>query len=96
MENDTNLNTTLVDPGDEPAGRPLPRDPDALLHTVEAAWLLALSPRTLEALRFRSSEGPPFLSLGRRAIRYRRQDLLNWAASRQRRSTSEARPMGEG
>ena len=32
---------------EEPGGRPIPEHLDALLHTVEAAFLLGLSARTL-------------------------------------------------
>ena len=73
---------------DEPAGRPIPQHPDALLHTAEAAFLLGLSPRTLETLRLRG-DGPPFVMVTKRAVRYRRQDLLEWIQARQRRSTSD-------
>ena len=39
----------------EPAGRPIPRDPDALLFGAEMAYLLGLSVRTLEGLRLRAA-----------------------------------------
>lgn len=78
-------NSCLTDP--EPAGRPIPRDPDALLFGAEAASLVALSIRTFEALRLRGG-GPPFIKLGR-AVRYRRGDVLAWAAGKLRRSTSD-------
>ncbi len=38
-----------------PVGRPLPTDPDALLYPMEAAYLMALSDRTLEGLRVRGA-----------------------------------------
>lgn len=47
------------------------------LTTREAAALLGVSVKGLEALRARS-EGPPFIRLGR-AVRYRRDDLLRAA-----------------
>jgi predicted DNA-binding transcriptional regulator AlpA len=75
--------------GEGPAGRPLPHDRDALLFTAEAAFLLGLSPRTLETLRLRG-DGPPFIAVSSRAIRYRRSDLEAWISNRRRRSTSEA------
>ncbi len=71
----------------ELAGRPIPRDPDALLFGAEAAYLAALSVRTFEALRIRGG-GPPFVKLGR-AVRYRRADVLGWAAGKVRLSTSD-------
>ena len=66
----------------------LPQDPAALLHTREAARLLGLSPRTLESLRLRGG-GPPFVSVTKRAVRYRRSDLEAWIRARLRRSTSD-------
>ena len=59
----------------------------ALLSTEQAARHLALSPRTLEALRLRGG-GPAYVALDRRAIRYRIEDLESWIASRIRLSTS--------
>ena len=56
--------------------RPLALDPDALLTEVDAADLLKLSIRTLQAWRSNCS-GPAFIRAGR-AIRYRRADLLTW------------------
>jgi hypothetical protein len=52
-------------------------DHDALLTEVQAADLLSLSVRTLQAWRTRAF-GPAFVRAGR-AIRYRRRDLLDWA-----------------
>ncbi len=69
------------------AGRPLPQDPDALLLPIEAAYVLALSPRSLEAWRVRGG-GPRYLRLSARAVRYRRSALLDWAAKCQRESTT--------
>src|SRR5690242_668632 len=77
--------THVADP--EPAGRPIPRDPDAVLFTAEAAYLAGLSPRTFEKLRL-AGGGAPFVLLGR-AVRYRRGDLLDWIAKHARRSTSD-------
>jgi hypothetical protein len=51
-------------------------DQDALLTEVQAADLLTLSVRTLQAWRARGF-GPPYVRAGR-AVRYRRRDLLNW------------------
>jgi len=71
----------------EPAGRPIPRDADALLFTAEAAYIAGLSPRTLEKLRV-AGGACPYVSLGR-AVRYRRRDLLAWIEGKVRRSTSD-------
>jgi excisionase family DNA binding protein len=51
-------------------------DPEALLREVQAADLLNLSVRTLQAWRTQGL-GPAFVRAGR-AIRYRRSDLLAW------------------
>ena len=51
-------------------------DQDALLTEVQAADLLSLSVRTLQAWRAKGF-GPPYVRAGR-AIRYRRRDLLAW------------------
>jgi hypothetical protein len=77
-------NGSALDP--EPAGRPIPRDPDALLFDAEMAYLLGLSPRTLESLRLRG-DGPPYLKIGR-SVRYQRAVGLAWAAGKTRHSTS--------
>ena len=75
----------VADP--EPAGRPIPKDPDALLFTVEAAYLAGLSPRTLEKARV-AGGGCPYIALNR-AIRYRRRDVLEWIEQHVRLSTSD-------
>lgn len=62
-----------------------------LVAQEDAARLLAVSPRTLEAWRV-SGGGPPFVRLSRRAIRYRRVDLEAWIAERVVSSTSELLP----
>lgn len=79
---------------DEPAGRPLPSDPAALLFPAEAAHILGLSPRTLEHFRI-SGGGPHYVSIGRRCVRYRRDDLISWIESRRRRHTSASGPTSE-
>ena len=76
---------------DGPTGRPSLRAPDALLTTAEAAVLLGLSPRTLEAFRVRGG-GPIYFQVTRRAVRYRREDLDAWLFARRRRSTADPGP----
>jgi len=51
-------------------------DADILLKEEDAAHLLSLSVRTLQAWRVRIA-GPPFVHVGR-AVRYRRRDLIAW------------------
>ena len=75
-----------------PSGRLIPLDPDARLDEAEAAFLCCLSPRSLQALRWRGG-GPPYVKLGkRRGVRYQRGDLLQWLAKRRRTSTSDPGP----
>lgn len=94
MENDRDLITEPVR-ADAPAGRIIPTDGDALLFQSEAAYLTGCSGRTLEAWRLHGG-GPPFIAIGRRAIRYRRRDLLDWIDARRRRSTSDPGPNAAG
>ncbi len=55
----------------------MPNDPGDLLTTEQAASLLQLSPRTLR--RWRSEgKGPPYVRLGSRRVRYRRQAIEAW------------------
>ncbi len=57
------------------------------LDTNGAARILGLSSKTLSRYRV-SGDGPVFHRFGAR-IRYRRDDLEAWAASRRRASTSD-------
>lgn len=57
-----------------------------LVDENEAADLLGLSKRTLQAWRVRGG-GPPFLKLGR-LVRYDASALWDWATSRQFENTS--------
>ncbi len=66
-------------------------DPDGLMVENEAAHLLAVSQRTLQAWRLRGG-GPRFVKAGR-AIRYRRRDLIDWMETNAVFSTS-ALPAG--
>ena len=70
-----------------------------MLDTHDAAELLGVSPRTLEAWRVRGG-GPRYVVLGDRgvrrgAVRYRREDLDGYVAARVRASTSAAGPPSE-
>jgi len=93
LSNDPLLSQT--ERADAPAGRVIPQDPDALLYQAEAAYLTAQSERTLEAYRLKGG-GPPFINVGKRGVRYRRGDLLQWIAGRRRRSTSDPGPSDRG
>lgn len=60
---------------------------EALLDEHQAASLMALSVRTLQAWRTRG-EGPQFIRLGR-AVRYRRSHIVVWLDARVMASTQE-------
>ena len=73
-----------------------PEDGDGLywfgLITQEpAAEFVGLKPRGLEAMRQRG-EGPKFVRVSCRCIRYRRVDLREWSESLLRKSTSDPGP----
>ncbi len=65
-----------------------PLNPDAYLNDPQTADLLGVSPGWLRQLRLRGG-GPQYAKLGR-AVRYRVGDILAWANSHVRHSTSEA------
>lgn len=62
---------------------------DALLRQEEAARILNVTPRALEAWRYRGG-GPHYLRISGRCIRYRLADLQAWLSERERASTSAA------
>lgn len=62
-------------------------DPDALLTEKDAARLLGLSIRFLQKHRS-YGDGPPFVRISSRCIRYRRSDLKEWSGSRIATSTA--------
>ncbi len=63
-----------------------------LLTETEVARILGFSVRTLQKWRVRG-EGPPFMKVSARAIRYRRSDIKAWVEANMRISTSDT---GEG
>lgn len=63
-------------------------DPQALIDEQRAANFLSISARTLRNWRTRGG-GPKFVKVSARCIRYRMQDLLDWAEKKTRRSTSD-------
>jgi excisionase family DNA binding protein len=58
-----------------------------ILDQKQAAHLLGLSPRTMEAWRL-TAGGPRYIKVGGR-VRYRRSDLEAWLDTRRRTSTSD-------
>lgn len=59
-----------------------------LLKPHQAAEFLSLSPRWLELKRYHG-DGPPFVRISARCIRYRLADLEEWVGNRIRLSTSD-------
>ena len=54
-----------------------------LLDERQAATALGLTPRTLQSWRHRGGENAiPFVRISARCIRYRPEDLREWAAGR--------------
>lgn len=64
---------------------------------TQLAKFLQVSPRTLQAWRYRGGDTPPFVKVGR-AVRYEPAAVKAWARERERRSTSDPGPeaVGEG
>jgi predicted DNA-binding transcriptional regulator AlpA len=52
------------------------------LNRIEAAKFLGLRPQTLANLSWRN-EGPPFVRLSERCVRYDRDELLTWMKARE-------------
>ena len=63
--------------------------PRLLLTEAEAARALGFTPRFLQNRRHRG-DGPPYVLVSARAVRYRWSDLEAWTAERLRTSTSDA------
>ena len=63
-------------------------DAPLLLCEKETAKLIGFSIRTLQKWRTQG-EGPPFVRVSARAIRYRREDIDQWIVSQIRTSTSD-------
>jgi predicted DNA-binding transcriptional regulator AlpA len=60
---------------------------DALLTEEEAAEFLGYSKRALQNWRHRG-DGPPYIRISERAVRYRRRDLIEWCEDLTMESTS--------
>ncbi len=67
-------------------------DPDywfALINETEAAEFLQLTRRKMQLFR-QQGDGPRYVVISSRCIRYRRIDLHHWNEARLRASTAEA------
>lgn len=62
--------------------------PDQLLSTEELERYTGLSKRFWEARRI-SGDGPPYISISKRAVRYRWGDVWDWLQKRRRNNTSD-------
>ncbi len=63
-----------------------------LLKDRETAPLLGIAPITLRKMRLRG-DGPPFVKIGNRAVRYSESDVADYIAALTRlRSTSDTPP----
>ena len=60
----------------------------SLINEDESADFLDLTSRTMQAMR-QHGNGPRFIRISARCIRYRRIDLKTWADARMRSSTSD-------
>jgi Helix-turn-helix domain len=72
-------------------GLPPAFEGDRLLTTEQAAAILRISPATLVTWRSRRSDGPPYIVLCGRLVRYRLRDLLGWMARQERTNTHDPR-----
>lgn len=61
---------------------------DEAVDTAEASHIIGFPVCTLHTWRSRG-DGPPFLKIGARSVRYQRRTLLQWMAERQRRNTAD-------
>ena len=66
--------------------------PEPLLRTEQVAELLNLTPKALEAWRWRRM-GPPWFKL-RGAVRYRASELSAWLERQRRGGPADAAPEG--
>jgi predicted DNA-binding transcriptional regulator AlpA len=78
------VNPASTVPAPQKAGTPS----FVLLTPKEAATRLKVSTSWLAKARMRG-EGPPYVKVGRRAIRYIEAVVIQWMKGRQRMSTSE-------
>jgi len=61
---------------------------NTVLDTAGAAEFTGLGKPTLEKMRVRG-DGPPYMKLGAKSVRYRADDLREWMAARVVTSTSQ-------
>jgi hypothetical protein len=74
-------------PSDHTASKPVVV-PCPLLTEKEAATLLNVTSSCLQAWRYRG-DGPPFIKISARCVRYKWTDLQEWIDGNRRSSTSQ-------
>jgi len=65
-----------------------PSDDSALLKEEQAAAFLGVTRRALQSWRL-SGQGPQYIRISSRCIRYRKRELVTWSENRLQTSTSE-------
>ena len=80
------LHSTIV--SSEAAGSHDHADFEQLVRQEEAAAVLCVTPRCMENWRHRG-EGPKFVRISGRCIRYRKSDLDQWIKERVRTNTAD-------
>jgi predicted DNA-binding transcriptional regulator AlpA len=61
---------------------------DVLYTPSEVSKIIGITTSTLANWRVTRSDGPPFIRVGGRAIRYPANDLLEWLEKQRRTSTA--------
>ena len=67
---------------------PFPTDAEALLNEEQSAAFIGVTRRAMQAWRF-SGNGPQYVRISARCIRYRKPDLTAWSIKRLQSSTSQ-------
>ena len=78
----------VKDDGNKPTREDGPDYWNSMIDEKVAAEFLGLEPRTLQSFRQRGN-GPLYIKISSRCLRYRRLDLKTWSDGMVRRSTSD-------
>lgn len=63
-------------------------DPELHIDEKKAAEFIGISYRTLQGYRVKGG-GPEYIKIGKKAVRYKIQDLINWVNSKKKQNTSQ-------
>lgn len=66
----------------------IPTDDFALMAEEQAAAFIGVTRRSLQAWRI-NGNGPQYVKISARCVRYRRMDLIQWSEKRLQTSTSK-------